>query len=603
MLRGYNFLMYNDVLLEVVKLVSHKREAVYDKPKLNYMYTRHTLVVRAILSAKTSEHILGPNRYKPNTSTLTPTAKDGNMAVVKGEVAPHASGLESDNAIRHALMAPRRRLYYVVGSEYVIDAPHGDAPCDATFGPIPLFCHIEKIAGMSTISVLFGIQVDITQCPLFKDGENLPPVAWHEYSQDVSVDDKFLSTRTTKGEIRVRADAVAQGNYPDRFREYFAQSCPAHYKRDSIRIVQHPDMQRLEYVIVDKEQERPIINNGFAPNLQYNVQKPVLDANGIPLKDAFGNVILAPVERTIQLKEALSRVARLKVRHTVSGGRKFDNSLSAVSGNPLEGLLRGMLALNLGPAVGAAINAILAGMAQNVLRGGFDRGNAINEKDEGARTLLNLRYGTPTISEKVEIQVIGNPASTRYELELIAWYILIQRSPFASTQADNKFRDQFFAGGSINFMVSHDVMANDVVMTFEYTRAAPQMAGLGAVLTDDNEILFGPAISGEASIVGREVIPGMTLHSHSSNHDGNPLLNVPASALPPNTHNPWGRNGDYMHGTDLAEARVDSLHEQCEAPHRHDKENTQRGPNEDAVGVVLDRQPMTLSQNLNPPPV
>jgi hypothetical protein len=581
MLRGYNFLMYNDVLLEVVKLVSHKREAVYDKPKLNYQYTRHTLVVRAILSAKTSEHILGPNRYKPDTGVLTPTRKDGNMLPVQAEQDPPASGLESDNAVRHALMAPRRRLYYVVGGDYVIDSPHGDAPCDATFGPIPIFCHIEKIAGMSAVSILFCIQTDITQCPLFKDGETLPPVVWHEYSQDATIDEKFLTTLTTKGEIRVRADAVAAGLIPDRFREYFAQACPAHYKRESIRIVQHPDMQRLEYVIVDKEQERPIINNGYKPIVQYQI----------------GNV-----NRSIPLDDAVARVAKLRVKHTVGGGRKFTDVVSQIGGvipeaalNPFNGIRQA-----LGAIPGMLVGAALQKEFMEILRDIFLNNNPLN-KQGSDRVVRNLQFGTPTITERIDIQVIGNPASTRYELELIAMFILFNRAPLAVSGADNVFRDQFYAGGSINFTCTHDVMANDVSMTFEYTRSAPLSAGIGAVLTGDDRVLFGPMISGEQSIVGPEMIPAITLHSYSSNHNRNPLYNVPASTLNPNVHNPWGRFNDLMHGTDPREVRVDSLHEQCEAPHEHYSTEHERGTNIGPTGQPMARQPFALEPNLLPP--
>lgn len=582
MLRGYNFLMYNDVLLEVVKLVSHKREAIYDKPKLNYQYTRHTLVVRAILSARTSEHVLGPNRYKPDTGNLTPTLKDGTLAPVQGEVNPPASGLESDNAIRHALMAPRRRLYYVVGGDYVIDSPHGDAPCDATFGPIPLFCHIEKIAGMSTVSVLFGIQTDITQCPLFKDGESLPPVVWHEYSQDATIDEKFLTTLTTKGEIRVRADAVAGGMRPDRFREYFAQACPAHYKRENIRVVQHPDMQRLEYVIVDKEQERPIINNGYKPIVQYQI---------------------GGVDRSIALDDALSRVAKLKVKHTVGAGRKFTDVVSQIGGvvpeaalNPFNGIRAA-----LGAIPGMFIGAALQGAFVEIMRDIFINNNPLFARNDTERVIRNLQFGTPTVTERIDIQVIGNPASTRYELELIAMFILYNRSPLAVSGADNVFRDTFFAGGSINFTCTHDVMANDVSMVFEYSRAAPLSAGLGAVLTNDNRVLFGPMISGEQSIVGPEIIPAVTLHSYSSNHNRNPLYNVPASTLNPNVHNPWGRFNDLMHGTDPREVHVDSLHEQCEAPHEHYSQEHERDGNLKPTGEPMARQPFALEPNLLPP--
>jgi len=93
-------------------------------------------------------------------------------------------------------------------------------------------------------------------------------------------------------------------------------------------------------------------------------------------------------------------------------------------------------------------------------------------------------------------------------------------------------------------------MKNFVSMTFEYTRAAPQAYGIGAVLKGNNQFDFGPMISGESSIVGKEIIPNITLHSYSGNHYGVQAYDTPAVSLPDNVYNPWGRPGDRMHGAD-----------------------------------------------------
>ena len=588
MLRGYSFVQYNGVTLEVVKLVSHKREAIFDEPKLNYLFTRHTLIVRATLAPSMSEHQLD-SRYKPNTLQLEPTQYGGpsqmnpgdrNADVLNGNP---ITGLESDNAIRHALLAPRARLVYVVGPDYVIDAPHGDATCDVSFGPIPLFCHLERIAGMSTVSILYGIQVDLNQCPLFEGTSMASAVLSHEYSQQVEIDEKFLTKRTTKGDIRIRADVVLAGNIkPDDFREYFAQACPAHYKRNSIRIVAHPDMTRLEYSILDVEQERPLINY-YKPWISYQLDNK---------------------ERRLELDGPLSRVARLTVKHTVGGGRAF-NSPAGMFGQlpPMQ------QPFDVQPPWWKDPNGFLAELAKvpatalaqylDVFRrAGLNQGNPLE------RTLNNMRFGTPSITEKLDIEITGNPLSTRYELELVGWYILMARMPIAVPDADGAFRDQFFAGGSISFTCTHDVMANYVSMSYSYTRSAPQAFGIGAALAqNDNRIRFGPMLSGEQSLVGREIIPGMTLHSYSENHYGNPIYDIAASKLDENKFNPWGRPGEYMHGADPTPVVVDALHDQCEPPHAHATHIEDRTENLDATGDPLQRQP-TLSTipNLTPAP-
>jgi len=514
MIRGYNFVIYNEVTLEVVKLVSHKREAVFDKAKINYLYTRHTLVVRAILAPTVSEHQIN-NRYRPDTSTLEPTDFLGPAAVNQGNmdnavVGPDPIvGLESDNAIRHRLMSPRGRLMYVVGGNYVIDSPHGNEACDVTFGPIPLFCHIEKIAGMGTISVLFGIQTDISQCPLFED--KFPAVMSHEYSQQVEIDEQFRTKRTTRGEIRVRADVMASTPCtPDAFREYFAQSCPAHYKRDAIRVVQHPDMTRL----------------------QYDIEKD----DG------------TTVHKKVDLKGAVTRLANLKVTHTVGSKRKLGGAYNQFFGMPDPGL----------NAPGGNFPKWIVESFRNAgalpdQQWMLSIGEFIRALDSGSE-VDRMRHGAPTVTESINIELFGSPLSTRYELELVGWYILLMRMPIVS-QADNPgpFRDSFYAGGEIEFSITHDVMANYVKMNYQYSRSTPSAFGMGAVMTDNSKMFFGPMLSGERSLVGPDVIPGITLHPYRKDHTDNPNFNIPAFQLDPNKYNPWGRPGDMMHGTDPME--------------------------------------------------
>jgi len=592
MLRGYSFVAYNGVLLEITKLVSYKREAVHDDATVNYQFTRHTLVVRAILAPSSSEHQINI-RYKPNTAILEPTASVGPAFVNPGArgdqdaIGPFAiTGLESDNAIRHALMTPRRRLVYVVGPDYLIDSPHAGALVDVSYGPIPLFCHIEKIAGMSTVSILFGIQTDQNQCPLFGGLPFTNAVLSHQYSQRVEIDGNFLTRRITKGDVRVRSDIMMSlGITPDNVREYFSPSVPAYYKRDSISVAAHPDMTRLEYVTVDVEQERPIIN-GFQPSLNYQLEKAGAETN----------------DRTILLQQPLTRVARLEVRHTVVGGRISTNAMSEYGKLPAM-----PEAFQVKPDFwrepGKVIGEILKLPEQNAAVALSTILAGLNATSPMGRVISNLRYGTPTITERLEIQVYGSPTSIRYELELIAWYILMQRMPIVATTTDTQFKDALYAGGSINFTVMHDVMKNFVSMTYEYTRAAPQASGIGAVLTGDNRMKFGPMISGEQSIVGKEILEGITLHPYSANHYGDPTYDTPAVSLTDNTHNPWGRPGDRMHGADPTPIVVDALQDQCSTPASHDTATFERTPNRDAAGNVMGRQPtVAIIPNLEPAP-
>lgn len=594
MLRGYNFLVYNGVLLEIVKLVEFRREAVHDETTRNYLYTRNTLVVRATLAPSVSEHMIGA-RYRPNTAILQPTAAVGPAPVLPGArgqqdvlIPDPITGLESDAAIKHILLAPRNRLQYVDGGNYIIDCPHGTALTDANYGPIPLFCHVERVSGMSQVNILFGIQCDINQSPLFQGLPFSPAVLSHSYAQQIDIDENFRTRRQTKGKVVLRSDvALALGVVPDNFREYFAQSCPAYYKRDRMTVVAHPDMVTLEYSFLDSEQDRPIIN-GFDPTITYQLSK---------------NNVEAP-DRVIHLQPAVTRVATLKVKHRVIGGRQYTNVAQGVAAMPPTPEMNQILPEFL-KQPGAVIAQIMGKPAENLKRTlELIFASMAAAKTPEERALNNLRYGMPTISEEITVDITGNPLSTRYELELIAWYIICTRAPIAARTTDTQFRDLMYAGGSTGFVVEHDVMANSVRMTFTYTRAAPQAFGLGAVLAgDDNRMRFGPMISGEQSIVGKEIIEGLTLHSYSANHYGDPTYDVPAVSLPDNVHNPWGRPGDRAHGTDPAPVIVDALLPQGGTPVAHDNATFERTPNTDASGIPMGRQPDTSIQtNLVPTP-
>jgi hypothetical protein len=602
MIRGYNFLKYNDVTLEVVKLVSYKREAIYDKAKINYLYTRHTVVVRGIVQQASSEHKLVDTsgvRVQPNTAILedTPFTMPLRVSTVPGNqsdltvTTTSPTGLESNNAFRHALLVPRKKLAYVVGGNYVIDSPHGLKACDVTFGPIPLFCHVEKIAGMGSTTVLFGIQTDINQCPLFEGDDECGMHSYvlsHEYSQQVEIDSQFKTKRTTRGEIRVRADKMA--DYPctpDAFREFFAQACPAHYKREQIRVVQHPDMTRLEYVIVDVEQERPIIN-GFDVKVEYDFQ------------DENGNTI----PRKVDLKDAVSRVTKLDVQHKVIANRQFKGFNDYFGPPPLGGLA---------PNGGGLFDWISGQIREGVANVNWEEmkgrwGMMMRQNDDAFGELNRMRFACPQVGEALTIDITGNPLSTRYELELVAWYILIARMGLFKASPDapdpnnaGTFRDYFYAGGNISFDITHDVMRNHVVMQYSFMRAAPSAYGLGAAIMSDNSFVFGPMISGEKSMVGDEVIPGITLHSFRTDHTDEPLFQTPAHTLEDNTYNPWGRPGDYMHGTDSMPVRVIHAHnEPCDIAHGPEVDLPLREDNLDAGGCVMTRQPAVLSPEMAP---
>lgn len=222
----------NMVTLDFVETRLYERTAIMDGP--TYLYTRHTLGVVAIYN---------PERNSPFVA------------------APNFQAPIIDIALRHKLMLPRQKLLYTVGTTNVIHSPlnlPAGLTTDANNGPLPLYCHVEKVHGKKTFKVYWVVQTDVNECP-----SSLPPIVLsHRWTMDHDIDEHFFTTRTIRGHAILRTDHMLKSSVtPDDYRPHFIHPIPNDFKRTHINVVAHEDGNALDYVVVDTEQ--PFVFDNF----------------------------------------------------------------------------------------------------------------------------------------------------------------------------------------------------------------------------------------------------------------------------------------------------------------------------------------------------
>lgn len=229
-------LTYNSITLDFVETRTYDRTAIMDGP--TYLYTRHTLGVVAIYN---------PERNSYDAAALPTT----------GVQAPSI-----DIAIRHRLMIPRKKLLYKVGTTNVLLTPVAGRVADANNGPLPLYCHVEKIHGKKTFKVYFVVQADVNECT----GATPPIILSHRWTMEHDIDEHFYTVRTIRGWAILRTDHMLVNDLtPDQYRSHFIHPIPQNFKRMRIHVVANEDGNELEYTVVD--QEMPYAMDKFVRSL------------------------------------------------------------------------------------------------------------------------------------------------------------------------------------------------------------------------------------------------------------------------------------------------------------------------------------------------
>ena len=115
-------LQYNGINLNVNKLHSYSREAVYSGT--DYVHTKYTLVVTATLNPGTGAYALPGRVYAPPPFTqppVNPVVGQPTKGVLNGGL---GLGVWTDEAVRSVLMAPRKTLRYDMDGQVACSHPY-----------------------------------------------------------------------------------------------------------------------------------------------------------------------------------------------------------------------------------------------------------------------------------------------------------------------------------------------------------------------------------------------------------------------------------------------------------------------------------------------
>jgi hypothetical protein len=218
-------LIYNGIEIDLAR-ITFNHENVYDEPSgLQYRHTKTTVNCQGYINASTNPAIGGESQASQ---------------VVK--------------RIRGCLNKPRNYLAVYIGTDLYLSSPASGSSVDAANGPKPLHVEVTEIMGTALIMINFVIETCLYECCSETPGQagSAPAQAWttHTWSEDISIDEFFLTTRTRNGVLTVRADA---GLSPDSFRTLVIPAIPNGFMRKSSKYLITEDQLSLRYSYTDTE--------------------------------------------------------------------------------------------------------------------------------------------------------------------------------------------------------------------------------------------------------------------------------------------------------------------------------------------------------------
>lgn len=276
-----NILVYNGIHLDLLKLHTWHREAIYNGNQ--YLYTRHILSVTAALNPNLSSYSRSGTTPKPeitkkgaapqrvdlkkfnhdlkNQSIATPPplgAIVGPPRLDRGNVPASIT----DDSIRHALLQPRCQLLFDIHNYPILYSPWAGYVTDATGGPLPLRCDVIEMKSSKTFIIQYTIQTDINECHLFKEDDSVSLIS-HTWTMSHEVDADCLCVRTIEGRLVFSRDVIEDADdVPDAYRPEYFHALLTNFKREKLLAKLQPDGCTLDYVIVDRERQLNINING-----------------------------------------------------------------------------------------------------------------------------------------------------------------------------------------------------------------------------------------------------------------------------------------------------------------------------------------------------
>lgn len=394
-----NMLYYNGVWMDIVKLQRMTMTPQYSG--MNYIHTRVDLRVRGLITSETNfEYIklkyaagseafpytvsqvgYGGNVNKALLSDVRIVGDARNADAILVNSALSSTPVNGLSAIRHHLLQPRGILLYFMNDDLVLGCPQypytaisTDGPLyrsmDAKGGPLPVQASVDQLTPNS-IGIDFTITCFINEAQKYQAAWQYKYIESHSYYVDVDVDAFSMEVRTTVGVVNFRADLLkANEVHPDDFREFFAPIVPAGFKREHFGVKISPDHSALQYRAVDREKHYMIERETGANDCWV----------GSPIGFEKGTIDRSKVTE-IQCVQTRSQ--------TLKGADSTLASLVGAGGKLMKG------------DIGGAAGQVLGNLWQ-----------------------------VPQSTHSVSIKVFGSSLASTYELERVAFYMMLVRLPY-----------------------------------------------------------------------------------------------------------------------------------------------------------------------------
>lgn len=343
--------IYNGVDLMILKTHEFSFESVYDDTGVDYLFTRVTLVVEALVNgqAKVIEgrangpfmsydftgsptgpspapFRLGvdPVPVDPFLSTLVPPGVGTDVGPATRELrriikVPNAPVL-THYAIRHRLSVPQSKLYIFSGSgmesgtpaagttdppsetsaELSVESPLTDRRCDCKNGPLPKLLNItEALGDANTFVVVWAVETYINEA----GDNNANPwgaLLSNRWSQSHTVDEDSFTTVTTEGQATFRTDLLyaAPGESPDAGRATLFMPIPQGFTRVIDYCTGLPDVTGVAYGYTDTQVKSNFVAGPYAHAARIELHhRQAITSNADILQGA-----LSVYERVLSLK-------------------------------------------------------------------------------------------------------------------------------------------------------------------------------------------------------------------------------------------------------------------------------------------------------------
>lgn len=247
---------YNGVTLYNVVTRAWSEEVQMDESGTDALFVRVRMRFEGILHAQgTAGIVAGLSDYGGPGGTYTGGVQGGGGAPawigVNGMPANLESGLDD---IRRRLWEPRKALKVAFGSQTALEVAAATSSIgaagyvDTDNGPKPKAVEITHVLGQQVLRIAFSIDAAILPCPGGAT-RSLPPVLNNRWSIQETMDDRFFTTRTIRGRMRISSANLSAEAY----RKDVIPRLENGFRRERIEFTTAANGLEAEYSITDRQ--------------------------------------------------------------------------------------------------------------------------------------------------------------------------------------------------------------------------------------------------------------------------------------------------------------------------------------------------------------